>query len=184
MTHVIIQWIHSSGSLAAFNVSSRKSHMIMSYAFSKSNFSSIQPFRPFFLLIECSTSWTITMLSELNRPGMKLDCAGPISCGITCFNLITIALVIVLNNTLHKLIGRNCFIFSGFPTFAVMSMLRKNPAQTGSPTVPQSPNSLDRTPIDTHLALEPYTFPYSVWMPPLMHPRTVFLVSAFLHEIK
>ena len=63
------------------------------------------------------------MLTVLSLYGIKLACAGPMSLGISLFTHNTIAFVIILNRTLHKLMGRNCIIFYGLTTFGIRTSI-------------------------------------------------------------
>ncbi|CAA7037249.1 unnamed protein product [Microthlaspi erraticum] len=122
------------------------------------------------------------MLSVLTLPGIKLAWAGPISFAITLFSRFTITLVIVLNRTLHRLIGQNWVIFSGLETLPI-STRRASFVSCGS--MPDSKNSNTKRTTDsfttssnsgfeTHQVPVPCTSPSFVLLPPPPLAQTAY----------
>lgn len=89
------------------------------YPFSKSTSIAKKPFFPFVFFILWITSYAITTLSEPCLPQTNLHWFGATNLAIIAFNLLHMIFEIILKITLQRLIGLNCFTFSGSLTFEI-----------------------------------------------------------------
>lgn len=117
--HQIRISITSSENSTSTKVSLKKDHSMRSYAFSRSMLTTIPPFLPFFVFSLCYISWHTTRLSVIYRQGTNLLWLGEMTSLIISFNQFARTLVTSLKETLHRLIGRNCLIFSGLSVLGI-----------------------------------------------------------------